>query len=263
MPALAEHQAAFSAAILDPNLPMPEGLVGPDGLPSLRRFSVYRNNVVVGLINALKAAYPATCKIVGNEFFSAMARSFVAVSPPKTPIMLDYGAGFADFIAGFAPAAELPYLADVARIERGWVEAYHAADVSAFDPASLSHLPPEQFGQIRFVLAPSLRVLRSAFPALTIWRMNRADGEVVPVDFSSGGEDTLILRPGVEVEVRAMSPGTAAFLLGLRSGACVEQALRAAGQETEGFDLSALLGAMFEQGGFVGWTLQDQEGAEP
>jgi hypothetical protein len=47
-----------------------------------------------------------------------MARSYVALAPPSSPIMLDYGAGFPDFIGAFEPAKCLPYLQDVARIER-------------------------------------------------------------------------------------------------------------------------------------------------
>ncbi len=113
--------------MLDPELPPPAGLVGPDGEPSSRRFAVYRNNVVAGLIaGAAVTAFPAVHRIVGADFFLAMARAYVAEEPPGSPIMLDYGAGFPDFIGRFEPAMTLPYLADVARIERAWSEAYHA-----------------------------------------------------------------------------------------------------------------------------------------
>ena len=98
---LAERQRAFGTALLDASLPMPEGLVGPDGKPSVRRFSVYRNNVVVGLVESLKNAYPAVHRIVGDEFFQAMTRVYVAATPPLSPILLNYGAGFAEFIEGF------------------------------------------------------------------------------------------------------------------------------------------------------------------
>src|SRR5205807_2161977 len=130
---LAERQRTFSAALLDSDLPAPPGLLGPDGEPSPRRFSVYRNNVVVGLVEALKANYPAVCRIVGEDFFGAMARDYVVARPPTSPILLDYGGDFAAFIAGFEPTANLPYLADVARFERAWSEAYHACEACALD----------------------------------------------------------------------------------------------------------------------------------
>ena len=87
---LSERQRDFGAAILNPQAELPEGLVGPDGEPSLRRFSVYRNNVVVGLIDALKQSFPAVTRIVGDEFMMAMARIYVAHEPPSSPILLTW-----------------------------------------------------------------------------------------------------------------------------------------------------------------------------
>ena len=124
----AERQQAFASALLDSNLPAPQGLVGPDGVQSERRFTVYRNNVFVGLTEALRAGFPCTARLVGEEFFMAMARIFAAAHPPGSPVLLHYGAEFPDFIASFPPAASLPYLADVARIERAATEAYHERD---------------------------------------------------------------------------------------------------------------------------------------
>ena len=81
---LAERQRGFAAALLDPGLSMPDGLIGPDGEPGVRRFAVYRNNVVVGLTGTLKDAFPAVHRIVGADFFRAMARAYVMVEPPRS-----------------------------------------------------------------------------------------------------------------------------------------------------------------------------------
>ena len=171
MQRLAERQRDFAEALLNPELPAPAGLVGPNGGPSSKRFAVYRNNVVAGLTETLKDAFPAVRRIVGADFFQAMARAYVVSEPPQTPILLDYGAGFPDFIRLFAPAATLPYLSDVARIERAWTEAYHSPEAAPFDPAAFTAVEPDQLPGIRLLLHPSLRVVRSQFPALTIWQM--------------------------------------------------------------------------------------------
>ena len=165
---LAERQRNFGAALLDPTRRVPPGLVGPDGEPSARRFSVYRNNVVAGLIETLTAAFPAVHRIVGADFFRAMAGAYAVAEPPLSPILLEYGAGFADFISGFEPASRLPYLPDVARIERAWTEAYHAPDASPLEAADLMAVDPDRFGAIRLSVHPSLRIVRSQLPALTI-----------------------------------------------------------------------------------------------
>ena len=134
MPQLSEVQAGFAAALLDPAAPVPAGIVGPGRRPAPRRFAVYRNNVVSALGNAVAGSFPAVKRIVGEDFFRAMARAYVLAEPPTSPVLLDYGTTFPDFIARFAPAASLPYLPDVARIERRWREAYHAEDAEPLSP---------------------------------------------------------------------------------------------------------------------------------
>ena len=134
-------QATFVAALRDPEASVPGSLAGPDRTPVARRFAVYRNNVAAGLIGVVAGAFPAVQRIVGEEFFKAMARAYVLAHPPESPVLMDYGADFADFIAGFEPAASVPYLADVARIERAWREAYHAAEAVPLAPTDFAGIP--------------------------------------------------------------------------------------------------------------------------
>ncbi|MGY4475385.1 HvfC/BufC N-terminal domain-containing protein [Bradyrhizobium sp. USDA 3364] len=253
MPRLAERQRRFAEALLDPELPIPPGLIGPDGKPSERRFAVYRNNVVAGLIDTLQAAFPAVCRIVGVEFFRAMARIYAASSPPDSPIMLGYGASFPDFIEAFEPATILPYLADIARIERAWTEAYHAFDAAPIDPTILLGVAPDALPALQLRLHPSVRVVRSRFPALTIWRMNVGDGVPHPVDLDAGGEDTLVARPEADVELRALPDGGADFLSALLDGLSVLEATKAAFISDSSFDLPANLSGLLLAGAVVGY----------
>ena len=75
--------------------------------------------------------YPVTRRLVGDDFFRAMARAFVAAQKPRSPVLIHYGADFPAFVEAFEPAREIPYLTDVARLENAWVEAYHAAEAPA------------------------------------------------------------------------------------------------------------------------------------
>ncbi|KQT20754.1 MULTISPECIES: DNA-binding domain-containing protein [unclassified Bradyrhizobium] len=255
---LAERQRDFAAALLDPGLPTPHGLVDPDGEPDPKRFAIYRNNVVVSLIEALADAFPAVHRIVGAEFFRAMARVYVRVQPPRSPIMLDYGAGLPDFIRSFEPAAVLPYLEDVARIERAWTEAYHAPEASPIDPSVFNAVAPDQLPAIQLERHPSLRVVRSQFPALTIWQMNVADGVPAPVDLAAGGEDALIVRPAAVVEVRLIPKGSLEFIRALSGGRPVLAALGAALIANPRFDLSANLSDLMRAGAIVSYSLAQE-----
>ncbi len=252
-----ERLEEFGAAILDSGRPVPAGLVGPDGKPSSRRFAVYRNNVVVGLIDTLTAAFPVVCRIVGTDFFRAMAAAYAVRHPPRSPIMLDYGCDFPDFISRFSPAAAVPYLADVARLERAWAEAYNAREAEPLGHEHLAAIPAEHIGGLIFTLHPTLRLLRSNYPVVTIWQMNLEGANPEPVDLAVA-QDALIIRPFAEVEVRTMAPSGAVFINALRESKTLEEAAKAAMRESPRFDLAGNIAGVIQMGALIGWQLNPQ-----
>ena len=128
MPGTLNFQAEFAGALLSTVRPVPAAVKGAAQGRVERRFAVHRNTVAASLIEALQARFPVVQRLVGEDFFRAMARAFVALEPPSSPLLFLYGESFAAFIARFTPAAPLPYLADVARLEYARGLAYHAAD---------------------------------------------------------------------------------------------------------------------------------------
>jgi Putative DNA-binding domain len=97
---------AFATALDDPMVATPAMTHGRIGAPDARRFSVYRNNVAVGLIGALEARYPVSKRIAGDELFRGMARAFVRAHKPRTPVMIAYGGDFPKFVADYLMRAE-------------------------------------------------------------------------------------------------------------------------------------------------------------
>jgi hypothetical protein len=144
MTSLGPLQKAFAIALLDRAREVPPGIRGPGGSPATRRFNVYRNNVFVSLTEALATRFPVCLALVGEEFFRAMARLYIELSPPRSPLLMTYGDDFADFIGTFPPAAPVPYLCDIARLEAARTRAYHAVDeepLSVEELASLFRAP--------------------------------------------------------------------------------------------------------------------------
>lgn len=238
-------QAEFTAALLDPDRPVPVGLVGPDGLPSPRRFAVYRNNVTLSLIRVLEAAFPCIQKLVGEAFFRAMAGEFVRNHPPKTRIMMLYGSDFPGFLASFPPVAHLAYLADVARLEQALREAYHSTDTQALTPSDLGTLPPEALALTTLRLSPALRLIRSDWPILSIWRANMAGGPSPRM----AAEDVLVTRPLMDPEAVILPPGGAAVFAELMAGQGLASAALAGGAD---FDLPVFLQILITGGAIVG-----------
>jgi Putative DNA-binding domain len=243
----------FATGLTDPTRPTPSGVMGPLGKGAVKRYNVYRNNVTVSLIDALAAIYPAVQRITGTEFFRAMARFHVRATPPTSPLLFEYGRDFPAFIESYEYAHDVPWLADVARIERAWLDAYHAADGHALPATSLAEVPADRLGDLIFRVHPATRIVRSAYPAVAIFAMNRGDGPVTPLR-SSAAEDALITRPDMEVDVRLLPPGNATFLASLIGGATLAEATSKAFDEASSFDLSAGIAGMVEAGVFT--TLQ-------
>jgi hypothetical protein len=231
------YERALTSALLHPSTPTPVGIASPHGGNAERRFGVYRNNVVVGLVGALEHRFPVVRRLVGSEFFRGMARLFVELDPPRSPLLLRYGAGLPTFIETFPPAAALPYLADVARLEYARGEAYHAADAPPLPASVFAGLGEDAFVSTRVRLHPSATLLTSRFPVVSIWEANRHDGATAPLEWAS--EDALIVRPQLEVEVHRLPAGAHSFLSALRSGASIGQAVATAMVAAPEFDPAA------------------------
>jgi hypothetical protein len=236
---------AFVGALLDPTRGAPAQTIGREGAPDARRFAVYRNNVAVSLIGAIEARYPVTRRLVGEEFFRAMARSFVARSKPRSPVVLHYGAEFPDFVATFDPARDLVFLPDVARLENAWVEAYHSADEDPLELAALAAAAPDTLGQLRLKFHPAARLLCSDYPAASIWAGHQGAGEFAPPEHWIG-EQTLITRPGADVKLRLLPVGGYSFARALQHGATLGEAHAAT--RVEGFDPGLHLVGLIEAG---------------
>lgn len=235
-PSLAEIQNAFGVALLDPGRPVPPGVVGPDHRPDTKRFAVYRNNVVHGLVNALQARFPVTSRLVGKAFFRSMARVYAATHLPRTPLLMHYGDDFPRFISDFAPARTVPYLPDVARLERAWSRAFHAAEASPVTVESLAGRNPEQLARSRLRLHPSLHLLRSSYPVATIWSAHQIAGDVIPPKIWEA-EDVLVVRPQAEVRVHLLPQVGYEFIIELAAGSLVQDAAEAARARSASFDV--------------------------
>ena len=225
MHSLAELQARFVAALRDPGAPAPAELRAVAGTPAGRRFDIYRNNVHASLVAALAATYPTVARLTGEAFFAAMARAHVAESLPSTPVLLEYGGEFPGFVDRFEPAAGLPYLGDVARLEWARHRAYHAAEADPVDPRPLAALPPARVERVCFA---QQRARRCRAPGAQARALAAGDRERLPT-------------------------GAAVFIDALRGGEALGEAAAGAAVEAADFDLAANLQGLFNSGAVVGY----------
>lgn len=235
-------QTAFAHALLNPELPCPRGLSTWNGSDPTLRFAVYRNNVMVSLVDALADTYPVVQALVGEEFFRAMTQVFAQNNPPRSKLMAYYGRDFAAFVESFPPAACVPYLADVARLEISRVIAYHAADVAAVQTEALhtALADPEQLLSLRLMLHPSTHVISSPFAIFSIWAANQDAMCASAVD-PDVAQTVLVYRCGLDVEAMELTAGAGIFIRTLLTGQPLADAAGAASSSAPEFDLANAL----------------------
>jgi hypothetical protein len=240
-------QNLFARALLEAEHALPDGLTAWNSARPERRFAVYRNNVASALIGALASRFPVTEKIVGEAFFAGLAQAFIAEHPPKSALLLGYGDDLAEFVEAFGPAAELTYLPDIIRLEAARSRAYHAADQMPLEPRKLEGLNGDVLAALKFVFHPSVSVVSSIHPIVTIWAMNAGEMELSPIE-PWCGEDALVVRPHLTVEIKRLPPGGARFLTSLISGETFVAAAEIALDAEPAFDLAANLAGALQSG---------------
>lgn len=246
----AAYHDHFASGLLNPEIPTPQGVIATKGKGTVKRYNVYRNNVTSSLIDALAQIFPATQRIVGEEFFRDMARVFVRNAPPQSRLIFQFGEGFDDFVRGFEPAQSVPYLGDVATIERKWLNAYHAANAAPLAGDALATIPPEILGDIVLEKHPAADIFTSPFPAVSIFSANRAQTEM-PKRALDDREEALIVRPHLEVLVLNIPHGHASFFAALFSGKTLGEAATLALESEPSFDIGAAIAGILQSGAFT------------
>lgn len=224
-----------------------------DGLAPGARLNVYRNTAIGALTTALRLSYPAVQRLVGAEFFDAAVLIFIQTEPPHSAYLDEYGAAFPDFLARFPPAASLPYLPAVARLEWAVSQSLHAPDIEALDLSRLSMVDPADHGRIVLLPHPSVGLVQADHPVDAIWRAVLAQDEpaMAAIDLGSGPVYLLVQRLETGVDVMRISETEWRFAAQL----CAGRPLQAALDTASGLDAAAALAGHLAAGRFIGFRL--------
>src|SRR5262249_51148016 len=225
--ALRELQAAFAAHLLGADRSDLVEAVTGDAIPAAARLDVYRHHVFESLGKALAPTFPTVQSVVGPDFFRRLARDFVAHALPAQPVLTEYGAELPAFIADYAPAHGLPYLADVARLDWALNLAFHAPAGKPLTAADLAAVPVQQLPAMSVVMPAGTRLIDSPYPLDRIWQASQPDAGDATVDLSSGGCQLLVLRRADDAGFVGLNAGEARFVAALLDGATLEMAANA------------------------------------
>ena len=251
------RQKDFAAALLDRTDAVPYRIISSGG-----RLDIYRNTLAVGLGQTLAEIYPVTRTLVGADFFNAMAHVYFQKNRPASPVLSEYGHGFGDFIETYGPAKNVPYLADVARLERAWLDAWHAADCLPVDIENLASISEAAVDDLRITLHPSVSLLESTGPHVSIWQAHQDNQTPDLSGISNTPEYALVVRPALDVHVINLTRQAYLFAEKLSQGQSLG-AVCDAMSEIDGFDPSTHLAALFTVGAITALHHTDTTGGEP
>jgi hypothetical protein len=235
---LTQLQRAFAEAIFFDHAPIPATIRRGSGRAHGSRFSVYRNNVIASLINAVAVRYPVVRKLLWEDAFNHIAHLYVTAEPPRSPVLLNYGDSFPQFLRRMGQTTSANYLADLAELEAARTRAYHSADATPISRDGFSALAPEQMPDLHVTLHPSVQLLRSRFPVVSIWEANVYANDNDNALSLWQPECTLIARPQLQVEVRRVTPGVYEFLSAFAERCTIGKAIERGMTNTPDFDLA-------------------------
>lgn len=223
-------------------------LAGAIESPTRGPVGIYRNTVILGAVEALADNYPVVRRLVGPEMFEAMAVDHAAWCPPRSPVMALYGSRFSDWISDQAFAVDIPYLSDVARIERLFCKALFAADEPVAALEDFQGI--NDWTQMRIRLNPATQFDWLASPAMTIWLAHQDEDEP-EVAAEWAAEGALFTRPNGGVEARMIDRASHRFLFGLRLGETAGTAALAAAALYPDADIGAMFANLVNVGAFA------------
>lgn len=245
----AQFQRRFGLALIRGR--GPRALGGPG-------FAVFRNTWVKALLDALAANYPVVAALLGPELFQTVAVSYAKARPASSPILALYGDNFSDALAGHELSRELPYLADVARLERLWTECFFASDAEVLEASEFGAITPTDLLQLSPRLHPATRIARLETPAVTIWQAHRAAGDFEEIEPEWTAEHALVTRHGVQISVSLIDEATHSLLEAIKRGRTISDAIADAAEEHPGCDLAGVLTSIFSSAALAAPTLEDE-----
>ncbi|WP_449433272.1 HvfC/BufC N-terminal domain-containing protein [Pseudomonas putida] len=207
-------------------------------------FAVYRNTVLAGCVDALCANFPSVEQLVGPEWMRAVATAYAQRSPPSDARLIHYGAAFPAFLEDLQASHGLAYLADVARLDCHWAEAFSAADDSCLVLADLAGMTAADLA--RSTLRPRSAVRWQWFerhPAYSLWRFNR-EGLPWPQDQPWVAEGALLSGGLDGVQHQPLEAAGCVFLDACAAGLPLDAASLLAQQSEPDLDFTDLLGRL-------------------
>jgi len=197
-------------------LRLAEVIRGDAILSAVDRLEVYASAYFFRILEVLAKDYPALQAAIGEARFHNLITAYLATRPPTRFSLRYAGEGLPAFLADDESAAaatvrdDFPWAADLAGLEWAIVDAFDAPEAPRIGREELARIPPDRWGELRFALDPSVRILGVRWP---VNRIREAFDAERPLPSIAAAETALcVWRRDERVFHRRLDPLEAACL---------------------------------------------------
>jgi len=134
------------------------------------RLQIYSNAYRFRLIDALSSNYPMMQKYLGDDSFHELALLYIDAYPSTFRSIRWFGDQLEIFLRDHNKYNELPYLAELSKLEWHMTLTFDAPDYEVIDIEEIKQIPPDVWAIMRFIPHPSVYLLDFQWNVIQIWK---------------------------------------------------------------------------------------------
>ena len=143
---------------------------GDERISAQDRVDIYANMYFYRLLEVLQEDYPATAAALGEANFHNVVTGYLLDYRPTEPSVMWAGKFLADYLRDHPMRAEVPFIADLAMLERSTIDIFCAADSPVLEAAEMHAVPPERWATVTMRRIPATAILKAGWKVVPVLR---------------------------------------------------------------------------------------------
>ncbi len=218
------------------------------GIKAERRLQIYKNNINSTLVESLQNTYGISTAIVGEEYFSYLARLYAIQYPPSDGNLNNYGEQMPNFIRTIDSLAHLGYLPAIAEVDWACHRAVQAPDAKSQTVDCLASFSSESYEHLVFELHPSVGIVGSSYPIFDIWSYATGGETEHELALSSDSQSVLILSNNQQLQVLNIKSTVYNFIRQLKQKRTLGSIILSLYESISEYNLETLIYEVFSLG---------------
>lgn len=195
------------------------------------RLDIYAEAYFSRIYESMKDDFKATARLLGETSFQKLVADYLKKYPSNTSNIGEVGRSFSKFVSGYQDLRDSPFLTSVVELEWLAIESFYANNSGYLDSSRLAALTEEDWSEVRFKLAPSMRLLKTNWPLDQMWNLRHDESEVdsVIIEFLNESQHFILMRDGGAVSFEKITAPEYLILQRLQSEVSLTAALEEVG----------------------------------